>query len=314
MPLPVVLVTAGDPNGVGPEIALKAAASPMVTRRCRPRIVGCPEVLGKAAKALGMKLPRVIPPDGVPLPSLEPGRCRAQAGRMAYRTLLKAHELIKDGKAQAMATGPINKEALKKAGYARIAHTEILAHLNHRPDPLTLFVAGRMWIAFFSRHLSLKEAVRTVKKKALVRFAHRLRGELETLGRNSPRLAMAALNPHAGEGGLLGLEETREILPAVQQLVQEGVDIKGPIPADSVFHLCREGAFDCVVSLYHDQGHIAAKSHAFHDTVSVTLGLPYIRTSVDHGTAYDLAWKGQARADSLRAAILLAARLIKIVT
>lgn len=309
MPLPVVLVTTGDPNGVGPEIALKAVRSPAVTRCCRPLIVGCPEVLGQAAEALGMKLPRVVKPEGPPLPSVEPGRCSAKAGRMAYKTLLKAHKLISRGQAHALATGPINKEALRKAGYLRIAHTEILAHLNRRPDPLTVFVAGRLWIAFFSRHLPLADAVKSVKKKKLVRFVHRLAGELETLGRKAPRLAMAALNPHAGEGGLLGKEETREITPAVEQLVQEGIAIKGPVPADSVFHLCREGAFDCVVSLYHDQGHIAAKSYKFHDTVSITLGLPYIRTSVDHGTAFDIAWKGKARADSLVAAIRLAARL-----
>lgn len=337
-PLPRLLITAGDPNGIGPEIAVKCFLEEKVLKRCRPLIVGCPEVMQEAARILNGRIPvreidpvegeimafpsfetekgggpgfiPVVRPEGRPVVGIVPGKVRAEAGRAAYQALRKAHCLIRQGRADAMVTGPINKEALHRAGYARVAHTEILASWNRRLDPLTLFVAGKLWIAFFTRHLPLRDAIRAVRRKPLIDFVKRLIQSLEGLGFARPRLAMAALNPHAGEGGLLGKEEQRELEPAMKSLRKEGVRIQGPIPADAVFHLAREGAFDCVISLYHDQGHIAAKTARFHDTVSLTLGLPYIRTSVDHGTGFDIAWQGKARHDSLCAAALLAARLV----
>jgi 4-hydroxythreonine-4-phosphate dehydrogenase len=296
-------------------------------------LLGSPSVLERAARALGddRSIEEAFDPktkglraietgnDGVPsvLPVLEagddeafvpsPGKIRAEAGLMAYRIVEKAHGLIQGKVADAMVTCPINKEALHEAGLPRVAHTEILAHLTGRPDPLTLFVAKKLRIAFFTRHLSLGDAIRSVRREPLVRFVERLRDELGVLGERNPRLAMAALNPHGGEGGLLGQEETEEIEPAVKDLKAKGIDIEGPVPADSVFHLAREGRFDCVVSLYHDQGHIAAKTSDFHSTLSMTLGLPYLRTSVDHGTGFDIAWQGKARPDSLIEAACLAA-------
>lgn len=337
-PLPRLLITAGDPNGIGPEIAVKCFLEEKVLKRCRPLIVGCPEVVREAVRILNGRIPvreinpeegeskafpcfeagkgkvpvfiPVVRPEGRPLVGIVPGKVRAEAGRAAYQALRKAHRLIRQGRADVIVTGPINKEALHRAGYARVAHTEILASWNRCPDPLTLFAAGKLWIAFFTRHLPLRDALRAIRRKPLIQFVKRLNQSLEGLGIARPRLAMAALNPHAGEGGLLGKEEKAVLEPAVKVLQDQGVRIQGPIPADAVFHLAREGAFDCVISLYHDQGHIAAKTARFHDTVSLTLGLPYLRTSVDHGTGFDIAWQGNARPDSLRAAALLAARLV----
>ncbi len=340
-----VLITAGDPHGIGPEIAVKALAGEkgLNLKQCSPMVVGCPQIMKRAARSLkagipvkavsvtekGIEIVRpagaakpdaranrlpfipVIPPDCPPLDELAPGTCGRRAGRMAYKTLEKAHTLLSQGMADALVTCPISKEALKKAGYKRVAHTEILAHWNGCPDPLTVFNTGKLWIAFFSRHLPLGEAVRRVKKAALVRFTKKLHQELRLIGHKAPRLAMAALNPHAGEGGLLGSEENREIIPAVKALRSAGMDVTGPLPADSVFHFSGRGRFDCVISLYHDQGHIAAKTAGFHRTASLTLGLPYPRTSVDHGTGFDIAWQGSARPDSLIHAVSLAAQLTR---
>ncbi|MHC4941664.1 MAG: 4-hydroxythreonine-4-phosphate dehydrogenase PdxA [Planctomycetota bacterium] len=334
--LPRILITTGDPNGIGPEISIKAMQSPEVAACCKPMLVGSPRILERAARALGDERPveeRIDP--GSPafwsfetgaggthdlLPVMEaggesliepsPGTIQAEAGLMAFRIVEKAHTLLEGKVADAMVTCPINKEALHKAGRPQVAHTEILAHLTGTPDPLTLFVVKKLWIAFFTRHLSLADAVRAVRREPLVRFVERLHQELIDLGKQAPSLAMAALNPHGGEGGLLGKEEIEEINPAVQALQEEGIDIAGPIPADSVFHLAKEGRFDCVVSLFHDQGHIAAKTAHFHDTVSLTLGLPYLRSSVDHGTGFDIAWQGKAKPDSLIEAVRLAAELV----
>jgi 4-hydroxythreonine-4-phosphate dehydrogenase len=323
---PRLLITTGDPNGIGPEIALKAALDKRVLDRAHPVLIGCPEVLGSAARLLGIKksirvctgygkLPRsgipVIVPDDRPYGKVAAGKIEARAGRMAYQILVKTHDLITQGFSDAMVTCPINKEALHKAGLAHVAHTEILADLTRSKAPLTLFISGRLWIAFFTRHLPLSRAVKSIRRTPLVRFVKSLRSELQKIGKPEPRLAMAALNPHAGEGGLLGKEELEHIEPAVRALQEAGIDIQGPVPADSVFHAAREGRYDCVVSLYHDQGHIAAKTANFHSTVSLTLGIPYIRSSVDHGTGFDIAWKGTARADSLIAASLAAARLAR---
>jgi 4-hydroxythreonine-4-phosphate dehydrogenase len=333
-PKPRILITTGDPHGVGPEIAVKALASKVVMGSCRPLLVGCPAVLKRAAATSGLKvsikrikareidtfwsdaslsspppfLP-VIQPSGSMLEKVQPGIPHAQAGRMAFKILKKAHEIIRAGSADALVTCPINKEALHKARYLRVGHTEILAHLSRRSDPITLFTAGKLWIAFFTRHLALKDAVKSVQKAPLVRFVERLHHELIKLRKREPRLAIAALNPHAGEGGLFGKEEIREIRPAIEEIQNKGIHVQGPIPADAVFYQTRKGKFDCVVALYHDQGHIAAKTVHFFDTLSLTLGLPYLRGSVDHGTGFDIAWQNIARPDSLVCAIRLVARL-----
>jgi 4-hydroxythreonine-4-phosphate dehydrogenase len=308
---PTILVTAGDPNGIGPEIALKAAARESVRRLCMPRIVGQTDVLAEAAKSCGLRIDKddLVPAGGAIRNELVPGMVQAEAGRLAYEALCEAHALLAANKANALVTAPWNKAALHSAGCPQIGHTEALAALAGCADPVTLFVCGRLRIAFLTRHLPLADAVKAVSKERVLSFLRRLQRELPRIGLASPRLAVAALNPHAGEGGLLGREEIDEIGPAVEAARAEGIDVEGPVPADAVFHRAAEGAHDCVISLFHDQGHIAAKTLDFFGTVSLTLGLPYIRTSPDHGTAFDIAWKNRADPASLIHAIELAARL-----
>jgi len=308
---PLILITAGDPNGIGPEIALKAAADGTVRRACALRLVGSPEVLAAAAGACGLPLDEdaVVPAGGAPREKLVPGTVQAEAGRLAFAALREAHARLASGTGRALVTAPWSKEALHLAGCPQIGHTEALAALAERPDPITLFVSGGLRIAFLTRHLSLADALTAVTKNSILSFLRRLRLELPRIGLDAPRLAVAALNPHAGEGGLLGREEIDAIAPAVEAARAEGLDVEGPVPADAVFHRAAEGAHDCVVALFHDQGHIAAKTRDFFGTVSLTLGLPYIRTSPDHGTAFDIAWKNRADPASLIKAIELAARL-----
>jgi len=215
------------------------------------------------------------------------------------------------GRADALATAPINKEALWRAGYRYLGHTEMLGALTGSPDPLTMFAVRNMRIFFLTRHMSLREAVAEVKRDRLAAILPRIVGELRTLGFDRPRIAVAALNPHAGEGGALGKEDLEEIAPAVQDARGQGWQVDGPVPADAVFAQALDGRYDAVLALYHDQGHIAAKTLDFHGAVSVTLALPFIRTSVDHGTAFDIAGKGLARAESMAAAILMAGDLAK---
>lgn len=339
---PRIAITLGDPNGIGPEIAVRTVADEQVLDACRPLLVGSPDVVERAAESLDQKvilyefdereleqggdssrwedvLPKssehpvvpVMQPSKASFSQVEPGKCTAEAGRLAYESIVTAHETVSRGWAEAMVTCPINKEALHKAGISPIAHTEILGQLCTCMDPLTLFVVKDLWIAFFTRHLSLAEAVRAVRKTPLVAFIRNLANELQSLGMENPTIGVAALNPHGGEEGLLGWEEKEEIIPAIEALEGDDIHIAGPIPADSIFHLGLNGQFDCVVALYHDQGHIAAKSGFFYETTAMTLGLPYLRTSVDHGTGFDIAWQGKAREESLIRATLLAVEVLK---
>ncbi|MFH1999302.1 MAG: 4-hydroxythreonine-4-phosphate dehydrogenase PdxA, partial [Planctomycetota bacterium] len=297
---PRIVITTGDPNGIGPEIAVMAVADTRVSDLCQPLLVGSPEVIEKAAESLDRKIivcemeeqeimqatsstcwegnlpsdrhQSVVPvmcPAGSTFSQLQAGQCSPHAGRLAFESIRTAHHVITRGWAEAMVTCPISKEALHKAGCKPIAHTEILGMLCGNPNPLTLFLVKDLWIAFFTRHLSLSEAVRAVRKGPLITFVSNLKGELEKLGMTNPSIAMAALNPHCGEDGLLGWEEKEEIIPALEALRQQGIEIEGPVSADSVFHLGLQGRYRCIVSLYHDQGHIAAKTGFFHETTAL---------------------------------------------
>jgi 4-phospho-D-threonate 3-dehydrogenase / 4-phospho-D-erythronate 3-dehydrogenase len=311
---PIILITMGDPNGIGPEIAVKALGHEKVRRCCTPRIVGSPEVIESAARSLGVAPPAgdtVAPAGGKAREELAAGTVQAEAGRLACDAVSEAHRLIEAGLGDGLVTAPWCKEALHANRCPHVGHTETLAALTGHADPVTLFVCGPLRIAFLTRHHSLRDAVRQVQKKRIVSFVKRLDRELAGIGMTSARIAVAALNPHGGEGGLLGREEIEEILPAVETLRGEGIAVSGPVPADAVFHEAATGAYDCVVSLYHDQGHIASKTRDFFGTVSLTLGLPYIRTSPDHGTAFDIAGSNTADATSLIKAVELAARLVK---
>ncbi|MEN3185088.1 MAG: 4-hydroxythreonine-4-phosphate dehydrogenase PdxA [Atribacterota bacterium] len=314
---PVLALTMGDPAGVGPEIVVKTIASWDI--EAIPLVVGDGGVLERAQKVSGItvhwqeaRFP--VQGDGPLLlhlgnvdPSFSFGKITPEMGRASYEYIERATMLALEKKVQGIVTAPINKEALYQAGIPFIGHTEILQSLSGVDQALTMFQVGTLRVFFLTRHLSLKEAIENVKKEALVSFGEKMVLYLRLLGISVPRIAVAALNPHAGEGGLLGREEIEEIMPAVKELRKRGYQVSGPYPADSVFFFASQGNFDAVLSLYHDQGHIATKCLDFYRTVSVTLGLPFIRTAPDHGTAFDIAGRGIARYESMYEASRVAA-------
>jgi 4-hydroxythreonine-4-phosphate dehydrogenase len=312
---PVIAVTMGDPAGIGPEIVVRAVAEPAVTASASLVVIGDRQRLEEAARITGAapgfgERASLIDLANVP-PELPWGRISPEAGRAAGQYLERAVGEAREGRADAIATAPLNKEALWLAGYPYPGHTEMLGALCGVDDPLTMFQVRGMRIFFLSRHLALREAIGRVTRDRVAAVLPRIAGELQALGIGAPHIAVAALNPHAGEGGALGREDQEELIPAVSAARAAGLTVSGPVPADSVFAHALEGRYDAVLSLYHDQGHIAAKTVDFHGAVSVTLGLPFIRTSVDHGTAFDIAGRGIARADSMAAAIIAAADLAR---
>jgi 4-hydroxythreonine-4-phosphate dehydrogenase len=240
-----------------------------------------------------------------------PGHAHTLAAQSAIASIRRAVALALDGQAEGIVTGPINKKALRLAGSPWVGHTEMLQDLAEAPKAVTMFVAGHLRIFFATRHVSLREGIDRMKEPLIYQTILDVDLHMKQLGFVEPRLAVAGLNPHAGDSGLFGREEIDEIEPAVQRAHEAGVLVEGPIPADSVFHRGAIGIYDAVVALLHDQGHIAAKTLDFYGTVSVTLGLPFIRTSVDHGTAFDIAWQGKANPTSMEEAIKVAVELVK---
>lgn len=324
---PIIAVTMGDPAGIGPEVVLGALATGDVYERCVPVVIGDAGILRRCASSARLPVPdlNVIehPSDAAGGPAIdlvhietpgmqdvEPGRISAEAGLAATAYIKRACELALAGEVHAICTAPINKESLRLAGVEHIGHTEMLAGYLSAPDPLTLFITGPMRIFFLSRHLSLRQAVDYVTEDRVYKFIKLVHQAMTRLGFANPRIGLAALNPHASDGGQFGDEEQRHLIPAAQRARDEGINVSDPIGADSVFNMALEGRFDCVISLYHDQGHIAAKTRDFHGTVTATLNLPVLRTSVDHGTAFDIAWQGKANPVSMRAAILAAVDLL----
>lgn len=317
---PVVLVTMGDPAGIGPEIILKALADKRILGFCQPVVVGDPETFARAASCLGTELdfrqadnldglagngPVLIPAETGDSPPPW-GKVSAAGGKMAMAAITRAVELALKHSLP-VATAPINKESLRAAGIKAIGHTEIFGELCGVPDPLTMFETEGLRIFFLTRHVSLRRACDLVTKEKLLEYIPLCLENLRKLGIPDPSLAVAGLNPHSGEHGLFGDEEVRIIEPAVNEARSAGLRVSGPIGADSVFHLAKIGRFDAVLSLYHDQGHIAAKTLDFERTISLTLGMPILRTSVDHGTAFDIAGNGTASPVSMMEAIRLAA-------
>jgi 4-hydroxythreonine-4-phosphate dehydrogenase len=322
---PVVGVTMGDPASIGPEIVAKALASPDVHETARPVVIGAAGPLQKAIAVLGLGLSirKVTHPEearfelgtidlievpGLGLEGVEWGKIQARAGRAAFEFIRTSIDLALLGHLDAVATAPVNKEAFRAAGVKQIGHTEIFGELTGSPDPLTMFETRSLRIFFLTRHLSLLDAVRRVTLVRTYEAILRSAEALTRLGIEAPRIAVAALNPHGGEHGLFGDEEERELLPAIERARASGHDARGPYPADSVFWQAANGQFDAVLSLFHDQGHIAAKMFDFERTVSITNGLPFLRTSVDHGTAFDIAGKGIASPVSMIEAIRAAGR------
>ncbi|MBS7641037.1 MAG: 4-hydroxythreonine-4-phosphate dehydrogenase PdxA [Candidatus Bathyarchaeia archaeon] len=326
---PVVGITIGDPAGIGPEISIKALLEKSIFNECMPILVGDLSVLEEVNRRLSLGANfrvidfleeargiagriEVIDAKSVDVKDITVGAASATSGRASILYIKMAVEHALRGKINAIATAPINKKAINMAGSEHIGHTEILAALCGVRDPLTMFYVRGLRIFFLTRHAPLAEAIKAVKKERIIEATLRINKALGWIGIHNPRIAIAALNPHAGEDGLIGDEEIREIIPAIKELRDMGLNVVGPLPADSIFHQSLERGYDAILSLYHDQGHIAAKTLDFYGTVAVTLGLPFIRTSVDHGTAYDIAWRGLASPKSLIEAIKLAARLSKI--
>ena len=321
---PFIGITMGDPAGIGPEVTLKALARPEIFDLCRPIIIGSNEVIKDVIKLCGLELTVNIVKDNfefeyrdksvnildlgnIDLNFLELGRVSEKCGRAAYQYVERAVSLAMDGRIKAVATAPVNKEALKLAGVPYIGHTEMLQGLTGVEDPLTMFQVDTLRIFFLSRHVSLRKACDFVSSDKVFETVVRSHKALLRLGVEDPVIAVAALNPHGGEHGMFGEEETEHIEPGINKARRAGYKVEGPVPADSVFYLALQGKYDGVISLYHDQGHIAAKMHDFEKTVSITNGLPFLRTSVDHGTAYDIAGRGMASGTSMYEAIRLAA-------
>ena len=286
MSLPRVAITIGDPAGIGPEIAAKAAADPRVLEVCTPVLYG-----------------RIYSPGVVA------GTLSAEAGRTAYGAIVAAVEDALAGEVDAVATAPINKEAFALAGLPWRGHTELLAHLTGAASVAMMFHADALRVVLATIHEPLASVPRLLTREVVERVIRLAARELPRFGFSLPRLGMCGLNPHAGEGGVLGDEEQRVIEPAIAACAGDGIRVAGPYPADTLFVRASRGEFDAVIACYHDQGLIPVKLLAFGKAVNVTLGLPIIRTSVDHGTAFDIAGKNKADPGSMIEAVMLAARL-----
>jgi 4-phospho-D-threonate 3-dehydrogenase / 4-phospho-D-erythronate 3-dehydrogenase len=324
---PVLAVTMGDPAGIGPEIAVRALLAPEVRDCSRSFLIGDARVFERALGVCGLSasLNRIAGPEGIAdRPGvidvvhqqtadpdvLQVGKVQALGGEAAYAAIRASIELAMEGRVAGVATTPINKESLKAAKIPFIGHTEMFAEHTGAREEMTMFTISGLKIFFLTRHVSLMEACRQITRERTLAGIERAMKALHQLGIDTPHLAVAALNPHGGEDGLFGREEMDAIKPAIEAARARGMQVSGPVPADSVFHMARIGRYDAVLSLYHDQGHIAAKMMDFEKTVSVTLGLPILRTSVDHGTAFDIAGTGRASAVSMIEAIKVAAEYV----
>ncbi len=286
MPLPRIAITVGDPAGVGPELVEKTIRDPLVLSACEPVVYG--------------------PPEGS---RFAPGVLSAEAGRAAYDALVRAVEDACAGRVAAIATAPINKEAWALAGLPWRGHTELLARLTGASRVAMMFYSRHLRVVLASVHVALADVPRMLTREHMAATIRLAAGELPRFGFERPKLAVAGLNPHAGEHGVIGREDDEALRPAVADCRAEGIAVEGPFPADTLFVRAVRGEFDAVVACYHDQGLVPIKLVAFGHAVNVTLGLPIVRTSVDHGTAFDIAGKGVADPGSLIEAVKLAARL-----
>lgn len=320
-----VVVPMGDPAGIGPEIVVKSFAKNGIYDDADVSVVGDAKILEQANKICNTELEikvienledgnytngtlNVFDLDLIEMSEFEFGKVSAQCGNASLKYIEKAADLCINDKAVAMATTTINKESLAAADIKELGHTDILARITGVKDPLTMFQVKDLRVTFYSKHVSLKEATELISKEGIEHYVHRTIDALDTLGVKDPEVAVAGLNPHNGEHGLFGNEEVESVTPAIEKLQEEGVKVHGPIGADSVFYQALNGKYDGVLSLYHDQGHIATKMVDFHRTISITHDLPFLRTSVDHGTAFDIAGQGIASEISLEEAIKLASQ------
>ena len=335
MPLPRIAITLGDPAGIGPETIVRAWTDPAVHQCCRPLVVGHPEIVRRAVRLLEtparvdeIDAPSEAQPARDAIPCLRagsddalavpPGTIVARGGQAAYDALVAAARAALAGDVDALTTAPLNKVALWKAGHKYPGHTEMLAELCGVDDVAMMLYLGSgdtvrgpagLAIVHVTLHMALTDALAALNEEAILAKARLVSRVMAELKGSLPRVGVCALNPHAGEEGLFGDQERTIIGPAVERARAEGLDVAGPLPADTLLARARDGEFDAVVAMYHDQGHIAIKLLAMHRAVNVTLGLPIVRTSVAHGTAFDLAWQGRAESSGMVAAVRLAALL-----
>ncbi|MFC2015052.1 4-hydroxythreonine-4-phosphate dehydrogenase PdxA [Chloroflexota bacterium] len=323
---PKIVITMGDAAGIGPEIIVKALLSRQIYSGCCPVVVGDGITISKTIKLLdsSLKLNPVNEPDEakgefgsidlIDLNNLDQseiitGQVCGACGKAAMEYIDKAAQLAIEGKVKAVVTTPINKEATIQAGYGDVGHLEFFARITQANEYATMLVSGSLRVVHLTTHHSLKDACGLVTKERILGKLRLTHDSFGQWGIGHPRIGVAALNPHAGEGGSFGSEESEQILPAVEEAQGLGVDARGPYPADSIFNRAIDKEFDAVLAMYHDQGHIPVKVHGFEKSVSIALGLPFIRTSVDHGTAFDIAGKAIADSQSLEEAILTAVQL-----
>ena len=338
MKQPILGVTMGDPAGVGPEIIVRAAAEPAVRRDSRPVVIGAAATMRSALGLVGSPLSlhavrrvadcrwaegtlEVLDLDNVDMDSLPRAVVSAAAGKAAYEYIDRAVSLARAREIHGIVTAPINKEALAAAGMQHSGHTEILAQLSNTRDFAMLLLGHELRVIHVTTHVALRQVPTLVTKERVLKTIRLAQKTMVDLGRRDARIAVAGLNPHAGEDGLFGDEEKSSITPAIEAARAEGLTVIGPLPADTLFSRARGGEFDIVVAMYHDQGHIPVKTLGFNydeqtkrwtglSGVNVTVGLPFLRVSVDHGTAFDRAWKGIANPESMIEAIDVAVRML----
>jgi 4-hydroxythreonine-4-phosphate dehydrogenase len=327
---PVIAITMGDPCGIGPEIIVKALQSPIVAAVCVVLVIGDQLALERAISVCNSTLniqvvetaqeARIVPEGAIPLlavshmkeTDLMYGAPSPAAGDAVYRYICRAAQLCRDGQVAAMTTAPISKEAMHRAGHDYPGHTELLAELCATDDFVMMLAGDILRVGLVTIHEALSDVPRLITyKKVLQTIQITAEGVARLSGKSRPKLAVLALNPHCGEGGKFGDQDTQVIAPAVAEARRQGIDVEGPLSADTLFHFAAQGVYDGVVAMYHDQGLIPLKMLHFDDAVNITLGLPIVRTSVDHGTAYNLAGTGTASESSLLAAIKMAAAMAR---
>lgn len=314
-----VVITMGDPSGVGAEVTVKALADRDAAMRAQTIVIGDRDTMERAAKVCGVALPILSPADdgdGIRVAHVEidglPGAfgvLSPACGEASFRYIERAVEMTMAGKASCIVTAPINKEALNSAGHHYDGHTGMLAHLTGSESSWMLLASERLNVVHVSTHVSLKDAIERAKPERVLETIRTGHKHLKRMGLEAPRIAVAGINPHCGENGLFGTEDDLYIAPAVEAARAEGINVQGPISADTVYHRAYQGAFDLVIAQYHDQGHIPIKLVAFDTAVNVSLGLPIDRCSVDHGTAFDIAGKGIAKHDNMLCALDYAAKM-----
>ena len=322
---PVVAITLGDPAGVGPEICADCMMDKEIYYKVKPVFIGNEKVIEKALALKKCEFPihlieqpsqgvyeygtiDLIETDcGISESEIEYGKLSIDGAKMAYSFVIKGIELAKKGLIDVISTSPINKEAFSMARFTEKDHTAIFKKYYGNVETTSMFHCLELKVFHYTRHMSLKNAIESLDVNKLVKSIKKIDTTLKKLGVEKPLIAVAALNPHASDNGMFGDEEEKFLIPAIKKCSEEGIIVEGPVPADAVFYLQRKGNYDAVLTLYHDQGHIACKTYDFDRSVSLTFGLPFVRTTVDHGTAYDIAGKGIASHQNLKEAVLVGA-------